>query len=506
MEGAPGSAGALLDGERARGKSEADGGMRVWTFRFFDHWCSLQKLGLFAMDSAALLLGFFIGSTLAERLWREVGISADFWPSALSLIVSVQLGLYLADLYDLDAVRFPQRQSARLLRALCFGLLCFASFAFALVESPRLVPLAAGALVGALLLFSERATMKLWLCRPSRLLIVGDTARAEKFCRLIRGHHQFDRVAALDWRALPVYLSEGEPAPATIGDAERILASSPIENELLCHGARQEASGQPRAFDIVVLCVDEASRGPSARTLLELKLSGVPVFEAASFIERTQRRLPVELLRADELVFARGFAQGRLDRLLRRALDLAASIALLIFALPIIGIAALCICLDSKGPVFYRQERVGQGGRPFCLTKLRTMRVDAERDGGPQWARVGDSRVTRVGRILRKCRVDELPQIFSVLRGEMSFVGPRPERAFFVEELERRIPFYRLRLLVKPGITGWAQVRYPYGASVEDARAKLEYDLYYLKNRSLFLDLTILFHTVRHVLMGKGAR
>ena len=175
-------------------------------------------------------------------------------------------------------------------------------------------------------------------------------------------------------------------------------------------------------------------------------------------------------------------------------------------ALPIIALAAICIRLDSRGPVFYRQERVGQGGRTFFLTKLRTMRVDAEKAGEPQWARVGDSRVTRVGRLLRKCRVDELPQIFSVLRGEMSFVGPRPERAFFVERLERQIPFYRLRLIAKPGITGWAQVRYPYGASVEDARAKLEYDLYYLKNRTLFLDLSVIFHTVRHVLMGKGAR
>lgn len=488
----------------------------MWTFRFFDHWCSLQKLGLFAMDAAALAVGFFLGSTLATDLWAETRDAADFGSPALLLIACMQLWLYLADLYDLDAARFPARQSARLLGVLGFGLLCFGFIAFALFDGLRVVPLAAGALAGALLLWGERATLKLWLGRPARLLVVGDTARAEKFCRLIQGHHQFDRVAALDWQALPAYLAKGRSAAATatLGGEERILSSSPIEDALLRYSAFQQVPGQQaastpealRAFDIVVLSVDEASRGPSARTLLDLKLSGMPVFEAASFIERTQRRIPVELLRADELVFARGFSQGRIDRLLRRALDLMASIVLLILALPIIGIAALCIRLDTKGPIFYRQERIGEGGRPFHLTKLRTMRVDAEREGQPQWARVGDSRVTRVGRILRKCRVDELPQIFSVLRGEMSLVGPRPERAFFVEQLEKQIPFYRLRLIAKPGITGWAQVRYPYGASVEDARAKLEYDLYYLKNRSLFLDLTILFHTVRHVLMGKGAR
>lgn len=485
--------------------------MRVWTFRFFDHWCSRQKLWLFAMDALALLAGFFLGSALAAHLWAGGVHPASTWPAALLLAGSMQLGLYLADLYDLDAARFPERQAARLCAAIGGGLLCFGLSSLVLLDGARLLPLAAGALLGALLLWSERSALKLWIGRPARLLVVGDTARAEKFCRLIQGHHQFDSVATLDWQALPGYLERARARgmPAAIEGAAPILSSSPIEDALLRYSAHLEKAGQAediRPFDLVVLSADEASRGPSARTLLELKLSGIPVFEAASFIERTQRRLPVELLRADELVFARGFGQGRADRLLRRALDLAASIALLILALPIIGLAALCIRLDSKGPIFYRQERVGQGGRPFYLTKLRTMCVDAEREGQPQWARVGDSRVTRVGRFLRKCRIDELPQIFSVLRGEMSFVGPRPERAFFVERLDKQIPFYRLRLIAKPGITGWAQVRYPYGASVEDARAKLEYDLYYLKNRSLFLDLTILFHTVRHVLMGKGAR
>ena len=511
----------------------------MWRFRFFEHWCSLQKVGLFALDAVALALGFVLGGALAG--WRlDVSNIAGLWTPALVFAACQQLWLYLVDLYDLDDARFFARVRARLPAAMGLGLGSFAIAAVWLVESTPAAELIFGAVTSALCLLASRAAFRRSCGHPARLLVVGDSARAEKFCRLIQGHHQFARVAALDWREVPRYLAGSGPETGEGSALRPILAASPLEDALLNAAARQavnEASADspltrpltrardafPRppfaaadsrqdairpdfAFDLVVLCADATSRAPSARTLLDLKLAGIPVFEAASFLERTFRRLPVELLSAEDLVFARGFAQGRVDRFLKRALDIAASAILLVVALPILALAAICIRLDSRGPIFYRQERVGQGGRTFWLTKLRTMRVDAEKEGEPQWAREGDSRVTRVGRWLRKCRIDELPQIFSVLRGEMSFVGPRPERAYFVERLERQIPFYRLRLIARPGITGWAQVRYPYGASVEDARAKLEYDLYYLKNRTLFLDLSVIFHTVRHVVMGKGAR
>jgi exopolysaccharide biosynthesis polyprenyl glycosylphosphotransferase len=214
----------------------------------------------------------------------------------------------------------------------------------------------------------------------------------------------------------------------------------------------------------------------------------------------------VSHLRAEELVFAEGFRFGRLDAIAKRAFDVAAAAALVVICAPVMVVAALLVRLDSDGPILYRQERVGRNGRSFLLTKFRTMRPDAEADGRPVWARLGDARVTRVGRFLRKARLDELPQLFAVLRGDMSLVGPRPERPFFVEQIKREVPFYSLREEVKPGITGWAQLRYPYGASLEDARAKLEYDLYYLKNRTLFLDAAVVFHTVRHVLVQRGAR
>jgi exopolysaccharide biosynthesis polyprenyl glycosylphosphotransferase len=190
----------------------------------------------------------------------------------------------------------------------------------------------------------------------------------------------------------------------------------------------------------------------------------------------------------------------------KRAFDVSASALLLFLASPIMLIAAAAIFLESGRPIVFRQERVGLGGRPFMLLKFRSMRTDAEKDGVPRWAASGDPRVTRVGRFIRRTRIDELPQIFNVLKGEMSFVGPRPERPFFVAQLTEQVPFYGARHTVKPGLTGWAQVRYSYGASVEDAVRKLQYDLYYIKNHSVFLDLLILFGTVRVVVMGEGVR
>ncbi len=190
----------------------------------------------------------------------------------------------------------------------------------------------------------------------------------------------------------------------------------------------------------------------------------------------------------------------------KRAFDVFVSSALLLLTLPIMMVTALLVFLESGTPIFYRQERVGEHGRNFNVLKFRSMRKDAEHDGVPQWAKKNDDRVTRVGRVIRKTRFDELPQIFNVLMGDMSFVGPRPERPHFVKELAKEVPYYQSRHTVKPGITGWAQIRYPYGATVDDAIQKLQYDLYYVKNRTLFLDLIILFQTAQVVLFGKGAR
>ena len=239
--------------------------------------------------------------------------------------------------------------------------------------------------------------------------------------------------------------------------------------------------------------------------LLRSKLAGAQVFDTADFYENHFRKVLLEKLEAIQLLFCDNLCMTRMRWFLKDSLEKLVAILLLVVTSPLMLLAAATIKLTSSGPVFYVQERVGQDGKIFKLIKFRTMKVDAEKDG-PVWAKKDDPRVTFVGRVLRKARIDELPQVFNLLAGQMAFVGPRPERPEFVSELRQEIPFYDQRHLVKPGITGWAQVSYPYGASVEDAREKLRYDLYYVKNMSLFFDTVILLATVRTVLFKAYGR
>lgn len=257
----------------------------------------------------------------------------------------------------------------------------------------------------------------------------------------------------------------------------------------------------------VILAGDAGDTVP-ARHLLRAQARGLRLYSDAEFWERQLRRIDLESVEVPAAIGHTGAplsGRGRLDAALHRGFDIVLSLILLLFTLPLMLLTALAVRLDSRGPVLYRQERVGLGGRPFTLLKFRSMRTDAEARG-PVWAAQRDPRVTRIGGFIRLVRIDELPQLVNILRGQMSFIGPRPERPHFVAQLEQIIPAYAERALVKPGLTGWAQVNYPYGASVEDARAKLSYDLYYVKHRSLWLDLMILLATVRVVLFQRGAR
>ena len=258
--------------------------------------------------------------------------------------------------------------------------------------------------------------------------------------------------------------------------------------------------------DEIVVAVSERRGGSMPlRELLDCKLQGIKVVDLASHFEQTLGQIRLDSLYAGWLIFGDGFRQGSLRSGVKRLFDIACASILILLALPVMLIAAVFIVLEDGFPLLYRQERVGLNGRLFNVIKFRSMRRDAEKDGKPVWARAKDNRVTRVGQIIRKLRIDELPQLFSVLKGDMSLVGPRPERPFFVDQLTKEIPFYAVRHSVKPGVTGWAQVRYHYGATVEDSAEKLQYDLYYVKNHSLFLDLVVLFETVGVVLTGKGA-
>lgn len=259
--------------------------------------------------------------------------------------------------------------------------------------------------------------------------------------------------------------------------------------------------------DEIIVAVGERRGGHMPlRELLDCRVAGVIVMDMATHFERMLGQIRLDALKAGWLIFGEGFRQGSVRTAVKRLFDIVSAIVLLILASPVMLLATILIVLEDGFPVLYRQERVGLNGRLFNVIKFRSMRRDAEADGKPRWATSNDDRVTRSGRIFRKLRIDELPQLFSVLKGDMSMVGPRPERAFFVDQLTKQIPFYAIRHSVKPGVTGWAQVRYHYGASVDDAAQKLQYDLYYVKNHSLMLDLVVMFETVGVVLSGKGAQ
>ena len=259
--------------------------------------------------------------------------------------------------------------------------------------------------------------------------------------------------------------------------------------------------------DEIVVAIGERRGGRMPlRELLDCRLSGVLVLDMSSHFERMLGQIRLDALRAGWLIFGGGFRQGAARTTVKRIFDVVAASILLILFSPLMLLTALLIVIEDGFPILYRQERVGLNGRLFNVIKFRSMRRDAEKDGTPRWATKNDDRVTRVGKVIRKLRIDELPQLFSVLNGDMSMVGPRPERAFFVDQLTKEIPFYAVRHSVKPGVTGWAQVRYHYGSSVDDAAQKLQYDLYYVKNHTLLLDLVVLFETVGVVVSGKGAQ
>jgi sugar transferase (PEP-CTERM system associated) len=263
---------------------------------------------------------------------------------------------------------------------------------------------------------------------------------------------------------------------------------------------------QHRVSEIIVAAREQRGGVMPMEQLLLCRTQGVPILDLSAYYERSKAEVPIDSLKASWLVYGSGFVQGTARRVAKRVFDIVSSFTLLVLASPVMLLTAIAIRLDSRGPVLYRQERVGEAGRNFMCIKFRSMRTDAEKDGVARWATKNDSRVTRVGAFIRKTRIDELPQLISVLRGEMSMVGPRPERPSFVSQLRDQIPYYDLRHSIKPGLTGWAQVRYSYGASLEDARRKHQFDLYYVKNNSLLLDLLVLVETVTVVLFREGAQ
>nr|WP_211194639.1 sugar transferase [Pyxidicoccus fallax] len=459
--------------------------MEGHVLRVFHHYFSAKKLTFFLAESSAIALACVMGAAACAALFAPAGTQpplSEMWPTLLGLgaafVVTFQFTLYLLDLYDLRIAAEDRERGYRFLKAA--GVTAMVAGGVMLVV-PLVLPVALppgtllggamGALAGTLMV---RVSIRALVGAPDTVLLVGDGLKARAVASAIE--------------------AGGEGSYRVVGMVDPRKANEPLE---------QLASRLNASY--VVQAADDMRGANWVESLLSCRLQGRRVYEAAGFCERVLRRIPVQFLRASDFAFADELTVSPLRRALKRAFDILVASVLLMLAAPFLLVVAVAIKLDSRGPIFYRQERTGLAGRSFHLWKFRSMRTDAEKNGAV-WARANDDRVTRVGRFIRRTRIDEIPQVFNVLMGEMSFVGPRPERPVFVEQLKQQIPFYGLREAVKPGLTGWAQIRYPYGASVEDARNKLEFDLYYVKNGSLFLDVGIIFHTVRHVLLGRGAR
>lgn len=464
--------------------------------RLFNHYVSASLLLLFVAEALLLMLSAYAGFSFQH--WRAMvamATPADGEAAVPSQATAIALGMVVMmhsmGLYEENLWRDVHSALVRLMTTVVAGLgimvLATHLVSGSSLERDGLAIMAIIALTGiGCMRFVFYRWGKLGVLKR-RVLVLGTdphVARLAEFAQRDAGH------VVVGYLALDSLTHRIPSASLSMAPGESLL--SVVEK---C------------GIDQIVVAVRDRRNGRlPLQELLECRMKGVEVTDLPTFFEREHRQVLVEALNPSWIVLGDGFRQGWLRNAVKRMFDLTASVVLLVLTLPVLLVAAVCIYLESGGPVLYRQQRVGQGGRVFTIYKLRSMKNDAERDGTPRWAATDDDRTTRVGRIIRKLRIDELPQIINVIKGEMAFVGPRPERPFFVEQLVQQIPYYALRHNSKPGITGWAQVSYSYGASVDDAKSKLRYDLYYVKNHSLFLDFLILIATVEVVLWGRGAR
>lgn len=429
-------------------------------------------VGLLALDAAGVVLFFNLA------FWVRLDFVPWFTASML-----IPLGLLLLSLYVLDSYVLERQVSG--------------------MRPPARAVVGVG--VAALLTGAAAYAGGFWSVDPTfgrGIFPVAFVAQAfwSAGWRLYLGGWMREQAERIRW----LVIGAGEQALGLRED----FARSQTQGELVFLAERELEDLERIAHEPwsgVIVALTEAVPESLVHRLMHLRFSGVRVYGLADFYERMWFKVPVLHTRRGWLIFAHGFdlLHNPLGLRTKRLLDITLSLALLVVASPVMALVALMIRLESRGPVIFRQARTGLGGAQFEILKFRSMTRDAERDG-PQWAQDADPRITRIGRAIRLLHIDELPQLVNVLKGEMSFIGPRPERPVFNDTLEKEIPLYNLRHLVRPGITGWAQVMYPYGASVEDAREKLQYDLYYIKNYSVLLDIGIVFKTLRVVLFGTG--
>jgi sugar transferase (PEP-CTERM system associated) len=436
-----------------------------------------------------LVVALLAGASIAPvaHPWVTADQVAPAFLRAAISAVAFGGALYFGDLYDLRAAAADRADGRKLLRALGVAMI---AMAVAYLVMPLFLPLgilARRSLVlaeagGAFAVILVRALMPAVVGQPVRILFLGNGPRARQLARDVEADADglFDVVGFTD--------------PGATRDAASLSLTGPLRQLV-----------RRLKVQVLVVAVEDRRLGLPVDELLECRTRGVRVMSDVAFAEATMKRIPLELVRPSAFIFDDGFSRSAVGTFIKRAGDLAVASVMLVVLSPLMLAAALAILISDGRPIFYSQERIGRDGQPYRIWKFRTMRRDAEKMGAV-FAKNGDPRVLKVGRFFRRSRVDELPQLWNVLRGDMSMVGPRPERPEFLQQLKERYPLFAMRELVQPGLTGWAQLKYGYGSTIEEMGRKLEYDLYYIKNTSVFLDLVCLFHTAKVVVLGKGAR
>jgi sugar transferase (PEP-CTERM system associated) len=456
--------------------------------RLFNVYYPVRSLVLLLGEALVIGISFVLGTMFTVESMLRLNNALFIERGYLKILGLTGVVLLLShgfDLYDSSKIEQKLDQAFRMLFVLGLVALVLGGVIY---KFPDFLPGNNSAIFGVIILavslFCWRSAYGWLVCQPffrERVYVLGTGDRAQ---RLVSGLRRPGLgIEVVGW-------------------------TGNIEGELTLDAVGDHLAGvaKERGVHRVIVAMPNRRGTIPVQQLLALRLAGAKVEEATSWLEKLTGRIEVEQLYPSWFIFAEGFRFSTINRILRRIVNLIAALMGLVVALPVIPLVALAVKLNSKGPVFYRQIRVGRGGQTFYCYKFRTMRQDAEADTGATWATDDDPRITKVGKYLRLLRLDEIPQLWCVLKGDMHFVGPRPERPEFVEWLTREIPYYNMRHVVRPGITGWAQVQYKYGNTLEDAREKLQYDLFYIKNAALGLDLLILFQTVKIVLLGRGAK
>lgn len=472
--------------------------------RVFQQFIPRRKLLLVASETCLLTAGLLVGTSLPGLAVRpiEEASSGEVWRGALSALtvaVLCQVSISYNDLYDWRISRNRLDLPNRLLHAAGFSLILLSVIVFffpTLFYFPSMPTLQGQTWKLVVVLAASFAILYWWRLgfhwffykwgRSEKLLVLGTGDLARDLIEEIkeRGDVGFEVVGCVGRR---------KPAP----DFPSVWLGGPesLPNLAVEHRVSR-----------VIVALEQRRGELPVQELLQCRLAGMRVEERDYLYERLHGRIGLDSLRPSYLIFGSGFRKSRIVLGAKRVFDILLALVGLVLAAPFMIAIAIIIKLDSKGPVFFQQVRSGLDGQDFTLLKFRSMREDAEKQSGPVWAQKKDDRITRPGKILRATRLDEVPQMFNILLGDMSWVGPRPERPFFVKQLSDEIPYYMERLTVRPGLTGWAQIKYPYGASIDDARRKLEFDLYYIKNMGLLFDLTILLRTIKVVLFQRGSR